>query len=104
MPRNKKRKKRDKKKLPESLNKLAWQMARAMTKLERPPDSKKWLHQKVYCPICKRAYCLNASFQDAYCADCYINKNKKAIEDSDGIFAGCQKPIVAKKSCQLCGG
>jgi RNase P subunit RPR2 len=71
--------------LDEAENQMAWDIARAISKMEKVSD-----RQKHFCPKCKRFYCHGGN-KDAYCETCHYVKNfKNACLKIHGITVICQ--------------
>lgn len=82
-------------------NDLAWAMAKIMT-AQKP--NKEHVNNKVYCEVCKQAYCLGNDNVDQFCRDCYYMESKERVEAMGGIFTGCQKELIGRRVCKHCGG
>lgn len=68
-----------------SIDKLAWDMARIMTKMRPDP---KLVNKKVYCKKCDQYYCLGFDGVDVYCKGCF--------------YYPCQKELTGERLCHQC--
>lgn len=71
-----------------SIDKLAWQIARAMA---QEPVDKTNCNAKVYCPSCKKTYCLGFDMVDQYCKG-----------ETDCFYYPCVKEHTGRRTCQKC--
>jgi len=77
--------------LTKAENDACWKWARSVGK-ERPP--KEQVNKPVFCPACKKVYCLGYDNIDQYCKD-------NDFGDCP-YFVGCKKEVIGKRTCKKC--
>lgn len=77
-----------------ALSKLAWSMARVMTKRTVSSADR---NKHVWCPTCKQGFCLGFDGIDQFCRDCFYKPY-----EIDGQHAGCIKECEGSRVCQHC--